>query len=76
MRALRAAGVDTMATVQAPQRGTVNSAVRQVFAAQRITWAGYADSRGIATTDGKHYTAQAYRARARYIAGQIAERAS
>ena len=76
MRALRAAGVDTMATVQAPRARDRQQCRAPVFAAQRITWAGYADSRGIATTDGKHYTSQAYHARARYIAGQIAERAS
>ncbi len=45
MQALRAAGVDTMATVQAPQRRLVNRAVRRVFGADRIRWAGYADSR-------------------------------
>ena len=76
MQALRAAGVDTMATVQAPQRRIVNRAVRRVFGADRIRWAGYADSRAIATTDAKHYTPQAYRVRARYLAGEIAERVS
>lgn len=54
----------------------VNRAVRRVFGADRIRWAGYADSRTIATTDAKHYTPQAYRVRARYLAGEIAERVS
>lgn len=74
MTALRRMGVDTMATVQAPERATVNRAVRAVFGAERITWAGHADRLGITTTDGKHYTRAAYDERARYLAGEIAER--
>lgn len=76
MRALRRAGVDTMATVQAPRGKKVNQAVRAVFAGQRIRWAGFAAKRGIGTTDGKHYTRAAYRVRARYLARQIAARVS
>ena len=76
MRALKAAGVDTMATVQAPEQATVNRAVRRVFGTERITWAGYASRHGIRTTDGKHYSPQDYAARAQYIARQIAQRAA
>ncbi len=75
MKALKARGVDVMATVQAPRQKTVNSAVRRVFGGERITWAGYAGKHHIATTDGKHYTATDYRVRARYLAAQIAKRA-
>ena len=76
MRALRAMGVDTVATVQTPRRRRVNAAVRQVFGSDYIAWAGYAGRHGIRTTDGKHYTKRDYRARARYLAAQIAIRAS
>jgi hypothetical protein len=74
MRALKAAGVDTVATVQAPEQATVNGAVRSVFGTDRIPWAGHAKRLGIRTTDGKHYTRAAYAERARYLARKIAER--
>lgn len=76
MKALKARGVDVVATVQAPRQGKVNKAVRRVFGAERITWAGYAKKHHISTTDGKHYTAADYRSRARYLAAQIARRAA
>ena len=75
MRALRAAGVDTVATVQAPEQRVVNDAIRATFGRARITWAGHATRLGIRTTDGKHYTRAAYNERARYLAREIAERA-
>lgn len=75
MRALRAIGVDTVATVQTPRRRPVNAAIRRVFGPERISWAGYAGRHGISTTDGKHYTKRGYRVRARYLAMQIARRA-
>lgn len=73
MKALKAAGVDTMATVQTPDSKPVNRAVIAVFGAQRITWAGYAKAHGISPFDGKHYRAAGYQARARYLAGAIAK---
>ena len=76
IRALKALGVDVMATVQAPRQRVVNDGVRRVFRAERIAWAGYARQRGITTTDGKHYTPAAYEVRARYLAAQIARRAA
>ncbi len=74
MQALRVAGVDTVATVQAPRQRVVNRAVRAVFGRHRISWAGHAARLGIRTTDGKHYSPAGYRERARYLAGEIAER--
>ena len=76
MRALRALGVDTVATVQAPRGRLVNRAIRQVFGRERIRWAAYANRHDIRPTDGKHYTQRAYRIRARYMARQIARRTS
>lgn len=76
MTVLRSLGVDTVATVQTPRRRLVNDAVRRVFGSQHIRWAGYAGRRGITPTDGKHYTARDYRIRARYLAAQIARRAT
>lgn len=62
--------------MQAPRRRRVNDAVRRVFGPQHIGWAGYAGRRGITPTDGKHDTKRDYRVRARYLAAQIARRAS
>ncbi len=70
--ALRRMGVDTAATVQAPGRRTINRAVRAVFGADRIPWAGWADARGIRPYDGKHY--RDYTPRAQYIAERIARK--
>ncbi len=75
MRALRAMGVDTMATVQAPRQAAVNRAVTKVFGPERITWAGYAKRHGVHTTDRKHYTPRDYQRRADFISRQIAARA-
>jgi lysophospholipase L1-like esterase len=74
-RALRRMGADTAATVQAPRQRVVNDAIRGVFGDLRISWAGWAAAHGITTTDGKHYTSEDYRTRARYLATAIARRA-
>jgi hypothetical protein len=74
MRALKAMGVDTVATVQTPKKRKVNRAAKTVFGTERIPWAGYAKAHGIHTKDGKHYTRAGYRKRAAYISKQIASR--
>jgi hypothetical protein len=67
---LKAAGVHTAATVQAPQQRSVNNAIREVFGTDRIRWAGFAKRLGIRPYDGKHY--KDYGPRAQYIASRIA----